>query len=112
MLLITKEQATTAIAHGEFGDDILHSAERVAIILTQSWCPQWHAMKQFVSGFPAAKVFVLEYDQTDYFDRFREFKERVLGNDKIPYVRYYARGILVAESNAVSEETFRQNLES
>lgn len=108
---ITKDQALTAINNGEFGDELLLAAEKVAIILTQSWCPQWHAMKQFVTGFPGARIFVLEYDRTDYFDQFREFKERTLGNDQIPYVRYYDHGILVAESNAVTEEVFRQNLE-
>lgn len=111
MKSIDKDQALTAIRDGEFGDDVIRSAEVVAVILTQGWCPQWHAMKQFVTGFPGAEIYVLEYDRTDYFDSFREFKEKVLGNDQIPYVRYYSGGKLVAESNAVSEQDFRRNLE-
>lgn len=110
MRLITQEQALTAVTQSEFGDDIVRSAECVAVVLTQSWCPQWHAMKRFVTDFAGADVYCLEYDRVDYFEAFREFKERVLGNEQIPYIRYYCRGSLITESNAVSEETFRQKL--
>jgi len=109
MTLITKDQALAAIRNGEFDDDIIRSDERVAVILTQSWCPQWHAMKQFVANYSSAKIYYLEYDLTDYFDEFRQFKKRVLGNDLIPYVRYYSKGALVAGSNAVAEGIFQQN---
>lgn len=110
MKLITKIQALDAITNSEFGNEIIRSAGKVAVILTQSWCPQWHAMKQFSSDFTDAQVYLLEYDQTDYFDAFRDFKERVLGNDQIPYVRYYSDGNLIAESNAVSHTLFQDNL--
>lgn len=110
MTAITRDQAMHAITQGEFGDDLIATPGRVAIILTQSWCPQWKAMQRFAAGYSAATIYCLEYDRTDYFDQFREFKERVLGNDRIPYVRYYSGGRLVAESNAVSEEAFALNL--
>lgn len=108
MKFIDKDQALIAMRDGEFGDEVIRSADKVAIILTQSRCPQWHAMKQFVADITAAEVYFWEYDRTDYFDAFREFKERVLGNDQIPYVRYYSGGALVAESNAVPEELFHR----
>ncbi len=111
MKCISKEQALTAIQNGDFADDIIRSAERVAVILTQSWCPQWHAMKKFVADYSGAEIFCLEYDLTDFFDTFREFKETKLGNDQIPYIRYYRGGTLVAESNAVSEAAFRVKFE-
>ena len=111
MKLIEKEQALLAIRFGEFGDDIIRSAESVAVILTQSWCPQWHAMKRFVYDFTVVQVFSLEYDRTDYFDAFRRFKEEVFNNDQIPYIRYYRNGILTGESNAVSETEFGKYLE-
>lgn len=111
MKTIDKSQAVAAVRDGEFGDDITSSAEKVAVILTQSWCPQWHAMKSFVTNFTGADIWFLEYDLTDYFDSFRQFKEQKLGNDQIPYVRYYSAGVLVAESNAVSEQVFRTYLE-
>jgi hypothetical protein len=110
MKIIGKEQALAAIRNGEFGDDIICSAETVAVILTQNWCPQWRAMKQFAADITGAEVYYLEYDKTDIFDAFREFKEQVLGNDLIPYVRYYFKGTLIAESNAVPEGIFRRNL--
>jgi len=71
---INKDQALAAIRNGEFGEDIIRSAEKVAVILTQSWCPQWHAMQQFVGDIPTADVWLLEYDRVDYCDAFREFK--------------------------------------
>jgi hypothetical protein len=111
MKLITAEQVRNAISQGEFGAGITHAADRVAVILTQGWCPQWHAMKRFVADFSGAQVFYLEYDGTDYFEEFKTFKEQVLGNDQIPYLRYYCRGALVAQSNAMPESTFRAHLE-
>ncbi len=111
MKWITKEQAMAAAENGEFGDDIIRSADRVAVILTQSWCSQWNAMKKFVADFSGAEIFCLEYDLTDYFDIFLEFKENTLGNDQVPYIRYYRGGVLVAESNAVSEAVFRGKFE-
>jgi hypothetical protein len=110
MKTVDKFQALSAIRTGEFGDDIICSAEKVAVILTQSWCPQWHAMKKFVTDFTGAEIYSLEYDQTDFFDEFRRFKEQALGNDQIPYVRYYSDGVLIAESNYVSAETFQRNI--
>lgn len=110
MNAISKDQALEAVRQGGFGNEIINSSDRVAVILTQSWCPQWHAMKSFVANFNGADIWLLEYDLTDYFDSFRRFKEQVLGNDQIPYVRYYADGVLKAESNAVSEQMFRAHL--
>ncbi len=110
MKIIDKSQAFAAVREGEFGDEIIKSSGRVAVILTQSWCPQWHAMKRFIADFTEADIWLLEYDLTDYFDIFRQFKEQEFHNDQIPYVRYYADGVLVAESNAVSEQMFRTYL--
>ena len=111
MKWINKEQALAAVQSGEFTDDITRSADRVAVILTQSWCPQWHAMEKFVADYSGAEIFCLEYDGTDFFDTFLEFKEKKLGNDQVPYIRYYRGGTLIAESNAVSEAAFRGNFE-
>ncbi len=111
MKWITREQALAAVRSGEFSDDIIRSGDRVAVILTQSWCSQWRSMKKFVAEFSDAEIFCLEYDLADFFDVFREFKEKKLGNDLVPYIRYYRGGILVAESNAVSEAAFRGKFE-
>ncbi|MDR3630247.1 MAG: hypothetical protein P4L42_07915 [Desulfocapsaceae bacterium] len=109
MKTISRDQALACITHREFGDDILGSASNVVVVLTQDWCPQWVAMKGFLSTFTAAEIYVLEYNLTDCFDRFRQFKEAVFDNDQIPYLRYYRNGSLVAVSNAVSEDQFRRN---
>lgn len=111
MVQMSPQQARDAVEKGEFGRDIVEAADKVAVVLTQSWCPQWHEMRRFAAGFQEAAVFFLEYDKTDFFDEFRGFKEETFGNDEIPYVRYYRSGKLVAQSNAVPEEQFRSNFE-
>jgi hypothetical protein len=60
---IGKEQALAAIRNGEFGDNIICSAETVAVILTQNWCPQWRAMKQFAADITGTEVYYLEFDE-------------------------------------------------
>jgi hypothetical protein len=110
MKLIAKNQALDCIAQQEFGKEILLSAEKVVVVLTQSWCPQWLAMKVFIDDPVDSEVYYLEYDRTDYFEVFREFKEKIFGNDQIPYIRYYRNGTLTKESNAVSEDMYRENL--
>jgi hypothetical protein len=107
---ISRVQALACVAHEEFGDDITRSAESVAVILTQSWCPQWSVMKAFLSGFSGSRVYYLEYDRTDYFDIFCAFKEKVFANDQIPYIRYYQNGKLANTSNAVTEDVFKKYL--
>lgn len=37
-----------AIQHGEFAPDVIASARCVAVILTQSWCPQWNRMQMYL----------------------------------------------------------------
>ena len=107
---ISKEQALACVTHKEFGDDIICSAENVAVILTQSWCPDWLAMKVLLADFSGSEVYYLEYDRADYADIFRKFKEDVFGNDLIPYIRYYRNGLLTKVSNAVPEDVFKENL--
>ena len=106
---IVRDQALACITNREFGIDILGSDTNVAVVLTQSWCPQWQAMKSFLANFEGVGIYFLEYDLTDYCDRFRRFKETVFGNDQIPYIRYYRDGRLTGVTNAVSEDGFRRN---
>lgn len=111
---ITAEQAEYAMEHGDFGVDVTRSAQNVAIVLTQSWCPQWLIMREWIKGFNDSPdgdslevdLYVLVYDTVDYFDRFRRFKEDVYGNHQVPYVRYYTNGRLVNETNYVSRRRF------
>jgi len=107
---MTVQQAKDAMENGEFGKDLVEASDKVAVILTQSWCPQWKEMREYAHYIDGAALFYLEYDKTDFFDEFRAFKEETLGNDQIPYVRYYRGGRLVAQSNFVPETTFRANL--
>ena len=39
--VITKEQALNAIKNGEFGSEIISSGEKVAVVMSQDWCPYW-----------------------------------------------------------------------
>jgi hypothetical protein len=104
---ITGEQAFRAIESGEFGEDVIASCERVAVLMSQDWCPQWAAMRAWVFSIERdIDLYELVYNREPYFHEFRAFKEQMWRNGQIPYVRYYRGGKLTAESNYVSEEEF------
>ncbi len=106
---LSSGQCAQAMARNEFGDDVRKAAERVAVILTQAWCPQWPMMRSWLGAALAeagAKAFYVEYDNEPFFERFMTWKEDVLGNRSVPYVRYYRDGVLVAESNYTSKNAF------
>jgi hypothetical protein len=105
---ITDDQASQAINDGEFGQEIIASKSCVAVILTQSWCPQWQGMKPEIEAIddPDVDIWLFIYDRSVVFDFFLEFKENVLHNDEIPYIRYYKDGAFVRDSNYVSPAKF------
>lgn len=108
---ITTEQAKNAIAYGEFENEMLNSKPKVIIVLTQDWCPQWHDMKGWiyqVNTDEDVDIYELEYNKTDYFDDFRSFKENEMGNNSVPYLRFYKNGALYRDSNYISQGQFRE----
>jgi len=111
-LELTREQAALAMRQGEFDEGVRGASPLVAVVLTQDWCGQWAAMDgylaEMVGRHPELEltVFQLEYNRVDYFQDFLRFKEQVLGNAVIPYVRYYQDGRLIGQSNYVSERQF------
>lgn len=108
---ISRDQAFHAIKNGEFAPAVAASSPRVAVVMTQDWCPQWSAMKRWIYGLEADfDLYELVYNLEDYFHEFRTFKETSWKNGHIPYVRYYVDGTLAAVSNYVSPEEFLKNL--
>jgi hypothetical protein len=111
-LQLSREQAAFAMRQGEFDEGVRGASPLVAVVLTQDWCGQWAAMDgylaEMVGRHPELEltVFQLEYNRVDYFQDFLRFKEQVLGNAVIPYVRYYRDARLVGQSNYVSERQF------
>lgn len=116
-LELTREQAAFAMLHGEFDPSVRTASRLVAVVLTQDWCGQWAAMDGYLAEMGTRcpdlelAVFQLEYNRVDYFREFLRFKEEVLGNRVIPYVRYYRDGQLAGQSNYVSERQFLSFLE-
>ena len=111
---LTEDQARQAMQNGELGSDVRTSSRYVAVILTQDWCPQWPAMQRWMASLQQKgkpedvniDVYDLEYNRISFADQFMRFKENVLGNQLIPYVRYYIDGELVAETNFVMRDAF------
>lgn len=106
---IKKEQALQAIQKGEFDTSIIASAPVVAVILTQDWCPQWQDMKSWVYDIQCdinTDVYELEYNKEDYFQEFKNFKENDLGNENIPYLRFYKDGVYVKDTNYIGKNEF------
>jgi hypothetical protein len=116
---LSEDQAKHAMETRELPGDVVEDAENVAVVLTQGWCPQWTAMKGWLSdyernGKPSGReivVYEFVYDQSAVFEDFRRFKESVWNNYQIPYVRYYKNGVLAGESNYVSARRFLSHFE-
>ncbi|MCP4160513.1 MAG: hypothetical protein GY760_10600 [Deltaproteobacteria bacterium] len=111
MIEITDEQAKEIIEKKEIQNEIISSGEKVAVIFTQDWCPQWKHMATWLDSTEDKdmKTFYLAYNNKSYYEEFMDFKESVLLNDLVPYVRYYLNGKFVCDSNFVSEELFLSN---
>ncbi len=107
------DAARAAIREGDFPSTIT-SQPHVAVLMTQHWCPAWLMMRSWLkemanSGEPAARdidVYVLIYNKVDYFTEFMSYKENSFGNRLVPYVRYYAAGSYLGDSNQLSPDRF------
>jgi len=111
MIEITDTQASYIMENREIPEELLKSSEKVAIVLTQDWCPQWLFMRRWLnkSEDNGIKTFYISYNKKTYYENFMNVKETAFGNDLVPYVRYYRDGELVDESNFVSEALFLSN---
>jgi hypothetical protein len=113
MTRLSVAQCRQAIADGEFGPEVLASASRVAVVLTQSWCPQWIMMRMWLDRAEKdadARVFIMEYDKEDFFEEFMAFKEDVFGNRSVPYIRYYRDGTFTEDGNFIGRDGFAARL--
>ena len=98
-----------AMTTGEFSQEITAATSLVAIVLTQSWCPQWIMMRMWLDRAEKdtnAKVFFIEYDKEDIFESFMAFKEDVFGNRSVPYIRYYRDGVFTGDGNFIGRDGF------
>jgi hypothetical protein len=99
---------------GDIPESLCRISSRVAVVLTQGWCPQWRAMDAYLSRLAGRAdpshgdltVFDLEYDGLSFFPAFLDFKERRYRNFSVPFVLYYRDGNFVEASNYVSETGF------
>jgi hypothetical protein len=100
---LTQEACERTIRDGEVPESVRSTSERVAVVFTQSWCPQWSFMRRYLETMdePGLTVYFVEYDRQPFFHEMMAFKETVFGNYEVPYVRYYRDGKLVAQSNLV-----------
>jgi len=95
------------IAEGEFPEEVRNAGEKVVVILTQDWCPDWHAMQTFLPQFEdQVTLFVLNYNKHPDFQKIMGFKEDVFGNREIPYLRYYHQGRFIVATNQLPQGTF------
>lgn len=111
---LTKEQVFAAINNGEFDKEVVSSKNKVVVIMTQDWCPQWHSIKSWVYGIEAEEdidIYELVYNKTSFHQEFMNFKESKWGNYTIPYLRYYIGGKLVRSTNYVGQRELKEILE-
>lgn len=102
MRRLSEVAARATIAEGELPEEVRTASSRVAVVLTQSWCPDWFAMQDYLEELEeeGLTIFVSEYDREPFFKELMRTKEKRFGNRLIPYVRYYRDGVLVAHGNA------------
>jgi len=104
---LSHDQAQQAISDRDFSADITAASKDVALILTQSWCPQWVFMNMSIKGLKEGPedidltIFTYEYDRSPIFNEFMNFKESVYRNWEVPYVRLYKNGRFIGGSNAM-----------
>lgn len=114
---LTEDECREAMEKGDFNASLV-SGPAAAIILTQSWCPQWAAMKAYLGDIekaaPNLNIYYVEYDIAAWNrlenHAFMAFKENSCNNREIPYVRYYLKGGFSRDSNFVSAEGFKSRL--
>ena len=118
---LTEEECLFAIENNGF-DPALVDCPAAAIILTQSWCPQWIAMKKYLPKVEQTlgttpgdvRIYYVEYDIENWEklenEAFMTFKEDAFDNREIPYVRYYVNGVYARDSNYISIEGFKSRL--
>lgn len=110
MIQIEEPQAKKMMKEGAIPGELSRSASKVAVIMSQSWCPQWLAMKLWLNRLKDneedLRIYYLEYDRAPWFHQFMQFKESVLGNDLVPYLRYFKDGEYLGDSNFCSKEGF------
>ncbi|MCX7788579.1 MAG: hypothetical protein N2442_12895 [Spirochaetes bacterium] len=114
---LTEEDARQILDTGSIPDRILCSASAVAVVLTQSWCPQWLVMDDYLHRWASeepdgedVQVYHLEYDRLPFFSRFLAWKEETFKNYDIPYVRFYRKGTFVGDANFLDLEGFKASL--
>ena len=114
---LTEAECRAAVESGDF-DAALVKGPRTAIILTQSWCPQWKAMSAYLPRVEAAlgdaRIYYVEYDIEPWenlaHETFMAFKENTFNNREIPYVRYYKNGVFSRDSNYLALDGFTGRL--
>ena len=115
MRLLNEIECKRAMEKGEFElSEFAAGSGSGAVILTQSWCPQWKAMKNYLPELEKRhnnlKILYIEYDQLPFFEEFMTFKENILQNREIPFVLFYKDGKCSSTSNYLSLEGFLQRL--
>ena len=106
-LTLSDEVIEKTMAEGEFPAEVRTAAEKVVVVLTQDWCPDWHAMETFLPEFDGkVAFFVLNYNKHPNFETIMEFKEEVFDNREIPYLRYYHQGRFIVATNHLPKGTF------
>ena len=106
-LEIDRSELAYLFANGDFSEKVRNHSDRVVVLMSQDWCPQWTAMKAFLGDFTGStSIFVLLYNRHPQFGQILDFKENRFHNDEIPYLRYYSKGCLVAESAYLRRDAF------
>ena len=108
---LTKDQLDALLREGDFPESVRLAAPKVVVIMTQDWCGQWTDMASYLPDFASqVAIFTIEYNLLPDFESIMKFKEDVLKNRQVPYLRYYQNGKLVLERNWIPRGAFSDML--
>ena len=93
---LTEEQARRTLEEQELPEELRTAAKFTAFVATQDWCPDWHSVKRWMTGYAEqglpedidVTIYTVEYNKLPFFDEFRAMKEHTWQNFFIPYCRY------------------------
>jgi hypothetical protein len=117
-LKINHQQAGEAVKNADLPGEITGASQAVAVILTQSWCPQWAFMNMSLQGLNNGledmdlTIFTYEYDLSPIFQEFMNFKETKFRNWEVPYVRLYWNGKFIGDGNSMPAGRMLQQFRS
>ena len=100
---MTDDDILETIEKKEIPEALLSKSKNLIAVLTQDWCPDWHALekdfKDNVNYSDDVFICIGIYNTSAHVEKFMDFKENFWQNALIPYIRCYKDSKFIKDSN-------------